>query len=169
MSFARCLLPAPCSLLPAPCSLLPTMPAQIDLTYNGNFRSTARHISIGQSLVTDVSKSQGGLGENFSPTDLVLVALGTCILATMAMVAQRHQLDLTGLSACMEKEMAAPPLRRIGSIGMTINLPLGLRLSSADRERLENAAQRCPVKQSLHPEIDFRVEFVYPEGCLLPA
>jgi len=145
------------------------MPAQIDLTYAGNLRCTARHISIGQSLATDVSKSQGGLGDNFSPTDLVVVALGTCILTTLAMVGQRHKLDLTGMSACLEKDMAAPPARRIGSIGMTITLPLGLRLSPADRDRLENAAGRCPVKQSLHPEIDIRVEFVYPDGCLLPA
>ncbi len=134
---------------------------QIDLTYSGNLRCTARHISIGQCLATDAAKSQGGLGENFSPTDLVVVALGTCILTTVAMVAQRHQLDLTGMSASMEKEMVTTLVRRIGSIGMTITLPPALRLSAADRERLENAARRCPVKQSLHPEIDIRVEFVY--------
>ena len=145
------------------------MPAQIDLTYTGNLRCTARHISTGQSLATDAPKSQGGLGEKLSPTDLVVVGLGTCILTTLAMVAQRHQLDLTGLSACMEKDMVTSPVRRIGSIGMTITLPLGLRLSPADRDRLENAARGLPVKQSLHPEIDIRVEFVYPEGCLLPA
>ena len=52
---------------------------------------------------------------------------------------------------------------------MTITLPLGLSLSPGDRDRLENAARHCPVKQSLHPEIDIRVEFVYPPGCLLPV
>ena len=145
------------------------MPAQIDLTYNGDLRCTARNISTGQVLATDAAKNQGGLGENFSPTDLVVVGLGTCILTTVAMVGQRHQLDLSGLSACLEKEMVTAPVRRIGAIGMTITLPLGLRLTPANRSRLENAAQRCPVKQSLHPEIDIRVEFVYPEGCLLPA
>ncbi|MGO9113366.1 MAG: OsmC family protein [Thermoguttaceae bacterium] len=143
------------------------MPAQIDLTYAGNLRCTARHISIGQTLATDVSKSQGGLGDNLSPTDLVVVALGTCILTTLAMVGQRHQLDLTGLSACVEKDMVTTPVRRIGSIGMTITFPLGVRLLPADRDRLKNAARHCPVKQSLHPEIDIRVEFVYPDGCLL--
>jgi putative redox protein len=140
------------------------MPAQFDLTYTGNLRCTARHISTGQNLATDASKGQGGLGENLSATDLVVVGLGTCILTTLAIVGQRHQLDLAGLSACMEKEMVAAPVRRIGSIGMTITLPLGLRLSTADRGRLENAARRCPVKQSLHPEIEIRIEFVYPEG-----
>lgn len=144
------------------------MPAQIDLTYSGNLRCTARHISTGQGLATDASQSGGGLGEHFSPTDLVVVGMGTCILTTLAIVAQRHQLDLSGMSACMEKEMVTTPVRRIGSIGMTITLPLGLRLSAADRDRLENAARQCPVKQSLHPEVDVRVEFVFPDGCLLP-
>jgi putative redox protein len=145
------------------------MPAQIDLTYAGNLRCTARHISIGQSLSTDVSTSQGGLGENLSPTDLLVVALGTCVLTTLAMVGERRKLDLSGLSACLEKDMVTTPVRRLGSIGMTITLPLGLRLSPEDRDRLENAVRRCPVKQSLHPDIDVRVEFVYPDGCLLPA
>jgi len=145
------------------------MPAQIDLTYDGNLRCTARHISTTKTLITDALKPQGGLGESFTPTDLVMVGLGTCVLTTIAMVAQRHQIDLTGLSACMEKDMQTAPLRRIASIGMTITIPLGVRLSPADRSRLESAAQRCPVKQSLHPEIDIRVEFVYPEGCLMPA
>jgi putative redox protein len=87
----------------------------------------------------------------------------------MAMVAQRRQLDLTGISACMEKEVEVPPSRRIASIGMTITLPMNLRLTPDNRVRLENAAQRCPVKKCLHQDIDVRVEFVYPEGCLLPA
>ena len=145
------------------------MPAQIDVTCSGDLRCTARHISTATTVSTDVSTAHGGLGENFSPTDLVVVALGTCVLTTMAMVAKRHQLDLAGISACMEKDVEAPPSHRIASIGMTITLPLGLRLTPENRGRLENAAQRCPVKQSLHPDIDIRVEFVYPEGCLLPA
>jgi putative redox protein len=145
------------------------MPAEYTLDYTGRLRCTARHISAGHAATTDVPASQGGLDENFSPTDLVVVGLGTCILTTMAMVGERHQLDLTGLTACMEKEMITAPARRIGSIGMTITLPLGLRLTPENRARLENAAQRCPVKQSLHPDIEIRVEFVFPEGCLLPA
>jgi putative redox protein len=144
------------------------MPAQIDVTYKGDFRCTARHISAGATATTDVSKAQGGLGENFSPTDLLVVSLGTCILTTMAMVAQRRQLDLAGISACMEKEVEAPPSHRIASIGMTITMPMSLRLTAENRSRLENAAQKCPVKKCLHPDIEIRVEFVYPEGCLLP-
>jgi putative redox protein len=144
------------------------LPAEYAIDYTGHLRCAARHISTGHTATTDTPANQGGLDENFSPTDLVVVALGTCILTTMAMVGERHQLDLAGLSACMEKEMLKTPVHRIGSIGMTITLPLGLRLTPANRARLENAARRCPVKQSLHPDIEVRVELVFPEGCLLP-
>jgi putative redox protein len=144
------------------------MPAEIALSYAGSLRCTVEQIGGGTRLATDVPASQGGLGENFTPTDLVVVALGTCILTTMAMVGERRELDLSGLSATMEKSMADAPSRRIGSIGMTITMPPDLLLTPANRDRLENAAQRCPVKQSLHPEIAVRIDFIYPEGCLLP-
>jgi putative redox protein len=145
------------------------MPAEIEVNYAGRLRCTVRHSQHGHSLVTDAAASAGGLGENFTPTDLVVVALGTCILTTMAMVGERHQLDLSGMSARLEKGLAAGSSHRIASIGMTIAMPPGLRLDSVDRDRLENAAQRCPVKQILHPDVSVRVDFVYSDGCLLPA
>ena len=39
-----------------------------------------------------------GKGEAFSPTDLVATALGTCIATTMAIVAERHEVDLKGMT-----------------------------------------------------------------------
>lgn len=139
------------------------MPAQIALAYVGSLRCTASSLSTGRSVQTDAATAIGGLGEDFTPTELVAVALGTCILTTIAMVAERHKIDLTGLSATMEKEMQTAPGRRIASIGMSIGIPSGVNLQPSERERLENAAQRCPVKQSLHPDIEIRVKFIYPE------
>jgi uncharacterized OsmC-like protein len=52
----------------------------------------------------------------------------------------------------------APP-RRIASLKTTITIPL-----PADHEHraaLEQAALTCPVHESLHPEIDAAVEFVW--------
>lgn len=142
------------------------MPAQIDLTYTGNFRCTARHITTGHLVHTDLTTSQGGLGDAFSATDLLVTALASCIVTTMALVAQRHGIDLTGVSAIVEKDMTTVPVRRVGPVGITISMPVGLRLSAADRERLENAAKKCPVKQSFHPDIEIRVEFVYPSEAV---
>ena len=56
--------------------------------------------------------------------------------------------DLSGMSACLEKELQAAPLHRIASIGMTINVPLGVRLAAEDRSRLENAAHVAPSSKA---------------------
>lgn len=142
------------------------MPAQIDLTYTGNFRCTARHITTGHTVHTDMPTSQGGLGDAFSATDMMVTSLASCIVTTMAIVADRHKIDLTGLSACVEKDMVTTPVRRIGRVGITISMPTGLHLSPEDRQRLENAAQKCPVKQSFHPDVEIQVEFVYPSEAV---
>jgi putative redox protein len=140
------------------------MPAVVDVTYAGDLRCTARSIALGHMIETDVPQGQGGLGEAMSPTDLVAAAVGTCVLTTMAMVAERRQIDLRGLAARMEKEMAAKPVHRIASISMTIDFPPDIELTAADRERLESAANRCPVKQSLHGDVVVDIRFVYPQG-----
>lgn len=139
------------------------MATQIDLEYHGNLRCVARRPAKDQSLVVDVPVSSGGLDETMSPTDLVAAALGACILSIVGAVGQRRGLDLTGMSARVTKEMAAAPLRRIGRMTVAVMIPQGAAVSAEDRQRLATAVQRCPVKHSLHPEIEVGVELVYSE------
>ena len=98
-----------------------------------------------------------GKGESFSPTDLVATALGTCIITTMGIVAQRHGIDLNGTKVRVEKHMVIAPVRRIGRLPVEIHVPH--ELSAEDRQRLENAAVTCPVHKSLHPDVDAPVTF----------
>jgi putative redox protein len=135
----------------------------LDLSYTGKLRCKAVLAATGQELRTDAPPENGGLGEAFSPTDLVAAALGTCLMTVIGLVAQRSKIDVTGMSARIEKDMAAPPARRIGRIKTVIQMPKGLKLSDAERTKLENAAKLCPVKQSLHPEVEVPIEFVYPQ------
>ncbi|MGA2501214.1 MAG: hypothetical protein ABSH20_26035 [Tepidisphaeraceae bacterium] len=55
--------------------------------------------------------------------------------------------------------MVAQPVRRIGRIAVRIHMPR--KLSEEDRRRLENAAQMCPVKKSLHQDVEVPIEFVW--------
>ncbi|MEJ7659757.1 MAG: OsmC family protein [Hymenobacter sp.] len=71
--------------------------------YEGHLRTEATHTASGTVIQTDAPVDNHGRGEAFSPTDLVGTALGTCILTTMAIVAERHQVDLVGASFKMEK------------------------------------------------------------------
>jgi putative redox protein len=137
------------------------MAVTIDVVYSGRLRCNATHGPSGRLLATDAPVDNGGQGSEFSPTDLVATALGACVLTIMGMVAEQNGIDLTGTKAEVVKEMAAQPTRRIGILTVTVTLPDELELSNADKAKLENAAHTCPVKQSIHPDVEMRIRFVY--------
>jgi putative redox protein len=81
-------------------------------------------------------------------------------MTIMGLVADRHQLDLSGTAIRVEKEMASTPVRRIASLKTKVTFPAGLDLQPEMRDRLVAAARKCPVHQSLHPDIDAPIDFV---------
>ncbi len=133
---------------------------QITTVYEGHLHCRLRHEPSGQEFTTDAPADHQGKGEAFSPTDLVGAALGSCILTVMGIVAQRRQLDLTGTTAQVTKEMADEPVRRIRCLAVTVTFPSAF--TEDQRRLLEGAARSCPVHHSLHPDIDAPVTFVYP-------
>jgi putative redox protein len=137
------------------------MAVEINITYEGELHCTATHGPSRRTLNTDAPVDNGGQGAAFSPTDLVATALGTCIATVTGLVARRNNLDIAGLQIQVIKEMTAEPVRRIGSLKTRLVFPAGKDLSAADRAKLEAAAKACPVKQSLHPEVQTPMEFVY--------
>ena len=139
------------------------MAVTIDIAYVGDLHTEAVHGPSGNRLLTDAPVDNGGKGEAFSPTDLVATALGTCLVTVMGIVAQRHQLDMAGTRVRVVKDMTSAPLRRIGALTATISVPSGARLSASDRALLERTAHTCPVRQSLHPDVNVTMTFAYGE------
>lgn len=139
------------------------MAVEIDIVYEGQLRCVATHGPSNATLATDAPVDNHGKGESFSPTDLVATALGTCVMTIMGIVAERNQIDLTGTRIQVTKEMVQQPIRRIGRLPVTVTIPAdkAAKVSAADRTKLETAARHCPVHQSLHPEIDSPIEFVW--------
>ena len=131
----------------------------ITMEYRGGLRCQAKHAPSSTLLVTDAPVDNQGKGESFSPTDLVATALGTCMLTTMGIVAQRHGWSMEGASATVVKEMVADPVRRIGRLRVRLVLPAALE--PAAREALERAARTCPVHRSLGKDVDIPLELVW--------
>jgi putative redox protein len=138
------------------------MAVEIDVRYVGDLHCEAVHGPSGSLLVTDAPVDNGGQGAAFSPTDLVATALGSCILTMLGLAARRHALDLQGTRVHVTKDMASEPVRRIGRLTATVTLPAGSTFDEGTRALLERTAHTCPVKQSLHPETEIQIEFVYP-------
>ncbi len=137
------------------------MAVEISAVYSGKLRVDATHGPSGATLHTDAPTDNGGNGESFSPTDLVATALGTCVVTIIGLVADRHELDIHGTSVRVTKEMITEPVRRIGALRMVVTVPAGAIADAKMRERIEAAAHKCPVHQSLHPDIDAPIDFVY--------
>ena len=59
------------------------MMTTIDCRYTGDLHCEAVHRPSGGLLHTDAPTDHDGLGESFSPTDLLATSLGTCVLTIM--------------------------------------------------------------------------------------
>jgi uncharacterized OsmC-like protein len=125
---------------------------QVQIQYLGDLRCEATHGPSQTTLLTDAPVDNHGRGESFSPTDLVATALGTCIVTTMGIYAQRHEIDLRGTKVTVQKEMTSVPTRRIARLPAELDIPLPP--AHPERETLERIARNCPVYQSLHPDIE---------------
>jgi|CXWL01.1.fsa_nt_gi putative redox protein len=135
------------------------MGVEIAVTYAGNKKCDLRHPE-GAAIRTDAPKDIGGDASAFSPTDLIAAGLASCILTTMAMFAERHGLTIDGATARVEKHMTTPPApRRVGRLPVVVTLPAGIAPDM--REKLERAGNTCPVKVTLHPDVDAPIEYRY--------
>ncbi len=120
---------------------------RIDIVYQGDLRCQAAHEPSGQTLLTDAPVDNHGKGESFSPTDLVATALGSCMATIMAIAAEKHGLDLSGMRITVVKSMGAEPVRHISKLNTIIHIPV----EPEDKLKtiLERAAHACPVHASL--------------------
>ncbi len=127
--------------------------------YQGDLHCEATHGPSGKVIETDAPTDNKGKGQAFSPTDLVGAALSSCILTTMAIVAERDGVAFTNAKAECEKVMTDTPKRRIGELRLKITLPSSIPLDY--RKKIEHVAHACPVHRSLHPDLQIPVEFIY--------
>ncbi len=136
------------------------MTVHISVDYQGNLRCKSTHGPSGSTFITDAPTDNHGKGEAFSPTDLVATALGACAMTTMGILAQRLNLDLTGMHAAVTKDMVTAPFRRLGKLTAKITIPseVAAKISAVDREKLERAAHTCPVHKSMHPDVESIIE-----------
>jgi uncharacterized OsmC-like protein len=112
------------------------------VSYEGQLRCRAEHSASGAVIVTDAPKDHHGRGEGFSPSDLLSVSLGGCILSIMGIAANAVDADIAGATATVSKDMADAP-RRIARIAVHVRVPG--RFNARQRAKLEAAAHSCPV------------------------
>ena len=136
------------------------MTVRIDVIYEGDLHCRVTHGPSGQAFRTDAPVDNQGKGECISPTDLVGASMGSCMLTIMGICAKNNGTRLENAKVSVTKEMAENP-RRIKRLVVDFQMPAGLK--KEERLALERAALSCPVKQSMHPDLEIPLKFNYPD------
>ncbi len=129
----------------------------IETIYIGQLRTKSKHLHSGVEIVTDAPLDNKGKGESFSPTDLLALSLGTCMLTTVGIAADNHGFNIEGTEVSITKIMASNP-RRVSEIIVLLNFP-DIRYTESQVRIIQHTALTCPVALSLHPDIHQNVSF----------
>jgi len=135
------------------------MGVKISGMFKGGLAMAMTHDLSNTVVMTDPPLDNGGEGKSFSPTDLVATALGACMMSVMAIHAKKQQIDLNGMTCCVEKHMSPDLPRRISGLDVVITMPTSL--APAQRATLEHIGNTCPVIMSLHPDIKLTKIYKY--------
>lgn len=103
---------------------------------------TGEHI-----LLADEPESMGGGNAGPAPFDFLMAGLGACTSMTLRMYAERKGLALTRVSVAVnhdKTEIDGVPFNRF-----TRQITLEGNLSDAQRQRLLEIANKCPVHRAL--------------------
>lgn len=132
--------------------------ATLKTIYKGDLRTEITHLQSGSKLITDAPLDNNGKGESFSPTDLLVAGLGSCMLTIMGMAAKAHGFDIDGTEIEITKVMGTEP-RRIVEVDVTFNFPRDY--DAREKRFIENAVKSCPAEHSLHPDIKRVITYNY--------
>ena len=130
----------------------------LKIRYQGNLRTTATHLDSGCKISTDAPKDNNGLGEAFSPTDLVCSALASCILTIIAIAVEKNDIEIKDTTAIVKKTMGINP-RRIVKIEIDLTFPR--QYDAKTQTILERAAHNCPVHHTLSENVEKIISFSY--------
>ncbi|MCB0278153.1 MAG: OsmC family protein [Calditrichaeota bacterium] len=133
---------------------------KMDFKYLGDLKIETLHEPSGSQLKSAAPVDNNGDGSSFSPTDLLATATTTCMITLMGIHANRHGIDISGLTASTEKHMANQP-RRVEKLKITMHIPRNL--DNKSRDILWEAAINCPVAKSIHPDLKIDLQVNYTE------
>jgi putative redox protein len=119
--------------------------------YLGDLRTEIIHLRSGSVIISDAPVDNKGKGENFSPTDLVASALGSCIFTIMGIAAREHSFSIDGSTCTITKIMTENP-RKIGEIRIEFNLTAN-EYTDKQKKILDHCVKTCPVALSLNDAI----------------
>jgi putative redox protein len=114
------------------------------------------------NLIADEPVRAGGMDSGPSPYELLLASLGTCTAMTVRLYAERKQIALTHVSVRLShdrlhgSDAAGEPAQSLERITREIHLEGDL--TEAERARLMQIADHCPVHRTLTGRLEIVTE-----------
>ena len=109
------------------------------------------HGPSGTRLDTSAPLDSGGDGSKFSPIDLLAAALGSCAATAMSLHAGKNGFTLDHVEIAVRSEVATDP-RRVSKLWLECRIVTGC--TDEQYARLVDAGRHCPVRLSLHPDLE---------------
>ncbi len=132
----------------------------IKAEYNGKLRCKVEHEVSGSSVVTDTNKNNTSTG--FTPPELFAISFLTCVGTMMGYEAEALKLDISGMKMEVSFDMSKDLPRRIAKIEAQLWIPC--KVGDHHKELLMKVAKNCPIRHSIHPDIDESINFHWLEG-----
>jgi putative redox protein len=123
------------------------MSSSVRVEENGQGRYQ-QQVQAGQhAWLSDEPESLGGADAGAAPFDFLMAALGSCTSITLRMYAERKNFALDKISVQLEHEKIEVDGKPRDHIKRRIEL--SGKLSSEERQRLLDIANKCPVYRTL--------------------
>jgi putative redox protein len=120
-------------------------------------RTALVHEPSGATIVTVAPRDSGGDGTRFSPIDMFAASLAACGATAMNLCAQRNGIDLRAVRFSVTSETADDP-RRVAKLVVTHEIDADC--SEDAYAMLVEAGERCPIRHSIHPDIEVVETFI---------
>jgi len=137
------------------------------VTVRGQADALAQEIVVGRHrLSADEPTSLGGTDTGPNPYDLLLAALGSCKSITVTMYARRKKWPLESVTVRLRHEKVhandcdSCESKDVLLDRIECDLEFSGSLTTEQRTRLLEIANRCPVHRTLTSEIDIRTRLV---------
>jgi putative redox protein len=119
-------------------------------------------VSAGHRLTADEPIAAGGTASGPSPYDLLSAALAACTTMTLTMYARHKKLDVESVTASVRhSRLHAADCEHCDGVEGKIDvferqISIAGGLTPAQRSRMLEIADRCPVHRTLHGEVEIR-------------
>jgi uncharacterized OsmC-like protein len=110
----------------------------------------------GLEVVVDDTVENGGPGDGFRPTELVMGGLGACMMGTMINFARNQGITIGDVQVSLHDEVAEHP-ERMG----VINITMVVETDATERQlaSLERVASACKVHNTLERSPEIKLDF----------